>query len=48
VTRALALLVFDYGLDPETVERMPVSRLQKYIKLAVDLNSEREKQRAFR
>jgi hypothetical protein len=31
VTRAHALLVFDYGIDPDTVERTPVSRLQKYI-----------------
>ncbi len=44
----MALLVFDYGLDPETIERMPVSRLQKYITLAVDLHNERSKQRSLK
>ena len=40
-----ALLVFEYGLDPNTVEAMPVSRLMKYIELVIELNSDREKQR---
>jgi hypothetical protein len=48
VTRAIALLVFDNGLDPNTVEAMTVSRLITYIRLAVDLHSERAKQRSLK
>ena len=48
MTRAHAVLVFDHGLDLNAVEAMTVSRLMKYVKLAVDLHREREKQRPFR
>jgi hypothetical protein len=44
--RAIALLVFDFGLDPETVERMPVSRLNTYMRIKADLEKDREKQRS--
>jgi hypothetical protein len=33
--------VFDYHLDPDTVEGMSVERLINYAKLAADLNKER-------
>lgn len=46
--RAIALLVFDYGLCPDTVEAMSVSRLSKYIGCAVELNKERAKERQAR
>jgi hypothetical protein len=45
VNRAIALLVFDHGFDPDKVEAMTVSRMNNYIRLAVDLHKEREKQR---
>lgn len=45
MTRAIGILVLEYGLSPDTVEAFPVSRLLKYIKLAADLNKEREKLR---
>jgi hypothetical protein len=48
VTRKIALLVFDYSLDPNTVEAMTVSRLNTYFQLAVDLHKDREKQRGSR
>lgn len=44
----MALLVFDHGFDPDKVEAMTVSRLNKYIGLAVELHKDREKQRGSR
>ncbi len=48
MTLAHALLVFDYGVDPETVERMSVSRINKYIRMKADLEKDRAKQRGSR
>lgn len=45
MNRAIAILVFDHGFDPDRIEAMTVSRMNKYIKLAVDLYRDREKQR---
>jgi hypothetical protein len=45
VRRAIALLVFDHGFDPEKVEAMAVSRMHTYLQLAVELHKDREKQR---
>lgn len=42
--RAITLLVFDHGLDPDTVEAMSVSRLSKYVGCAVELKKERAKE----
>ena len=41
----MALLVFDHGFDPDKVEAMTASRMNKYLRLAVDLHKDREKQR---
>ena len=48
MTRAHSILVFDHRLDLNAVEAMTVSRLMKYVKLAVELHREREKQRPSR
>jgi hypothetical protein len=48
VKRAIAILVFDHGFDPDRVEAMTVSRLHQYLKLAVELHKDREKQRGSR
>jgi hypothetical protein len=48
VRRAIAILVFDHGFDPEKVEAMNVSRMHNYLQLAVELHKDREKQRGSR
>lgn len=48
MNRAIALLVFDHGFDPDRVEAMLVSRMNNYLRLAVDLHKEREAQRGSR
>jgi hypothetical protein len=48
VNRAIAILVFDHGFDPDKVEAMTVSRMNNYLRLAADLNKAREKQRGSR
>lgn len=45
MNRAIAILVFDHRFDHEKVEAMTVSRMNKFIKLALDQYKEREKQR---
>jgi hypothetical protein len=44
VTRAHTIMVFDYHLDPDTVEVMTVSRLYKYLGMVSDLNKDRKEQ----
>ena len=48
MTRAIALLVFEHSLDPDTVEGMAVSRLSHYLKIGGDLRRLREEQRSAR
>jgi len=48
VRRAIAILVFDHAFDPDKVEGMTVSRIHQYLKLAVELHKDREKQRGSR
>lgn len=43
--RAIAILVFDHGFDPDKVEAMTVSRMHNFLKLAVELHKDREKER---
>jgi hypothetical protein len=38
----IALLVFDFRMDPDTVERMTLSRLTTYIDLKLALDKERK------
>lgn len=46
--RASAILVFDYGLDPDTVEAFSLSRLYTWIMAGNDLFKDREKQKGGR
>jgi hypothetical protein len=45
VNRAIARLIFDHRFDPDRVEAMTVSRMNKYLRLAFDQHNEREAQR---
>jgi hypothetical protein len=40
-----AILAFDYGLDPDTIESMPLSRLLTWITAGNKLHSDRTKKR---
>ena len=48
MNRAIAILVFDQGFDPDKVEAMTVSRMNNYLRLAAGLHKDREKQRGSR
>lgn len=43
--KAVSVLVFDYGLDPDTVEDFTLSRLITYIKLGNQLHDARKRRR---
>jgi hypothetical protein len=41
--KAVAVLVFDFAMDPDTVEGFTLSRLIQYIKLGNDLHDARKR-----